>query len=249
MDSVATETIIQQINFVIIILFAGIVSPIAGYWEYKQLKEEIAQGKNNKLKQYQNTILWSWIPIIFIVLLIPLSGLKIEDIGLRKIDIASSSLSNWIAIPVIAIYIIYLFYNIYSIIILKYSKETRVKSAEQIPQEYWVFLPVTQKEKQTWDWVALTAGITEEILYRGYIFFALALFYPNISLAIILLISTCLFGIGHIYQGVDAIKPTIIGLLFGVFYITFNSLLPVILIHIVQDLVVRNLLDEKPTSP
>ena len=240
----AIEMIVQLIIFILIIIIAGIVSPIEGYREIKKLKEGIAQGKNNKLKQYHKTIVWSWIPIVFIVLLFPLSGLKFEDIGLRKIDVAASSLSHWIIIPIIALYIIYLSYNLYSIIILNFSKETRAKSAERIPQEYRAFLPITQKEKQTWYCVALTAGITEELLYRGYIFFAVALFFPNISLPIILFISTCLFGIGHIYQGIEAIKPTIIGFVFGVFYITFNSLFPVILLHTVQDLVVRNLIDE-----
>jgi len=34
-------------------------------------------------------------------------------------------------------------------------------------------LPVTQKEKQKWRFVAFSAGITEELLYRGYLFLCL----------------------------------------------------------------------------
>ncbi|MBN1222797.1 MAG: CPBP family intramembrane metalloprotease, partial [Candidatus Aminicenantes bacterium] len=167
------------------------------------------------------------------------------DIGFKRIDFGASSFNNWIIFPSIGFYVFYFLYNAYSILIFKVSKESRAKSAEKIPKDLRIFLPITKEEKRTWDYVAISAGITEEVIYRGYLFYALAIVFPGLSLVLILLISTLLFGLGHIYQGTEAIKPTIVGLILGFLYIVFNSIIPIIIIHIAQDLVVRNLLDDE----
>ena len=105
--------------------------------------------------------------------------------------------------------------------------------------------PITKKEKQVWSMLSVSAGITEEIVYRGYLFYALPVIFPSLSLLHILLLSTAIFGMGHIYLGKEAIRATLLGLMFGVFYIVFDSVIPLIIVHIAQDLVMRDLLEEE----
>uniref|UniRef100_UPI003569BED9 CPBP family intramembrane glutamic endopeptidase n=1 Tax=Muriicola sp. TaxID=2020856 RepID=UPI003569BED9 len=62
------------------------------------------------------------------------------------------------------------------------------------------------------------------------------------------LLSTLIFGVGHLYLGKEVLKSTFLGLLFGIYYIVFDSLYPVMLIHTVQDLVVRDILQEEETD-
>lgn len=231
--------------FFILIVSLSIIYPITGYIQQKKLKKSISDGGYNKIKWYRETIIWSWIPVLLIILLIPLSNMTLKSIGVKWINIGTPSLNNWIVYSLIGLYLLYLLYNIYSIIVLKYSKKSRTITATKIPEDFRIFLPITKREKSTWDFVAISAGITEEIIYRGYLFYALGIIFPNISLILILLISSIIFGIGHIYQGKEAIKPTIIGFVFGVFYIVFNSIIPIIIIHIAQDLVVRDILDDE----
>jgi len=188
-------------------------------------------------------MIWAWAPTLFILVVTLLCGFKLRDLGIKPVDLSSSSLSNWIVYSSIIIFFIYLGYNVYSIIVLKYSKESRQHSLKQLPEDIIALLPVTKNEKRTWTCVAITAGVSEEIQYRGYLFFAIPFLSPQISVWLVLTISTLLFGIGHIYQGKSAIKPTIAGLLFGFMYIVFDSIIPIIILHIVQDLVVRDLLD------
>lgn len=238
------------IIFILVSVLVFFVYPIAGYMQMQKLKKSIA-GLSMKSTWYYETILWSWVPVFLIVLLIPLAGLKLQDIGLKWVDLRNSSLNNWIVYTTVVIYILYLFYNIYSILLLKYNKEARQKTAAGLPDDYRLLLPVTRKEKRIWLFVASSAGITEEIIYRAYLFYALPIIFPELSIWAVLLISTLLFGIGHIYQGSEVIKPSILGLLFGFFYIVMGSVIPIIVIHILQDLVVTDILssdDQKQKS-
>lgn len=234
------------ITFVILVFLVTIFFPISGYFKIKNLKKRIAEGDNHrKIKFFYSTIFWSWIPIFLIFIMMPISGVPLENIGMKWINIDTSSISKWILFPVIGFYFLFLFYNIYSIIIFKYNEERRAKAAEGIPADFNSFLPTTQNERGIWDLVSVSAGICEEILYRGYFFYALAVVFPNLSIIHILLISTVLFGIGHIYLGKEVIKATLLGLIFGIFYIVFDSVIPVIIFHIAQDLVLRDILKEE----
>ena len=234
------------ITFIILIIILFIFFPISGYNSIKKLKKSIADGDYSKrIKFYRETILWSWIPLFLVFLMILISGISLNDIGIKWIHIDTSSLTKWVVYPAIGFYIIYLLYNIYSIIIFKSNKESRAKAAKGIPDDLKFLFPITQKEKRVWSLVSISAGITEEILYRGYLFYALPIVFPYLSLIHILFITTIIFGIGHVYLGKEAIKSAVLGLFFGIFYIVFDSVIPVIIIHIAQDLVVRDILEEE----
>jgi membrane protease YdiL (CAAX protease family) len=227
----------------VILLFA-LAYPLSGYRQQKLLINDSLKKTGNKIKWYGRTVLWSWIPTLVIILVVVMSGFKLRHIGLKPINLATSGMSNWVIYSVFLIYILYLSYNLYSIIILAISHESRTESIHQIPQRMRPMLPVTKKERQMWVFVSITAGITEEIQYRGYLFFAFSLLFPSIPLWGVLIISTLLFGIGHIYQGKSAVRPTLAGFMFGFMYIIFDSIVPIILVHIIQDLVVTRLIDE-----
>ena len=236
---------IFTITFIILLIILTIIYPISGSKDVKKLKKSIADGgTNKKVKFYHETIFLSWIPTLLIFLLIPISDVSLADIGLKWIQIDTSSLYKWVVIPVIGLYLFHLFQNIYSIIVFKTNKEKRSKVAKDIPYEFRWFLPITKKEKRAWSYVSISAGITEEIIYRGYFFFALEIIFPVLNLISILFITTLIFGIGHIYLGKEVIKPALLGLVFGIYYIAFASVIPIIIIHIAQDLVLRDILEE-----
>jgi len=230
--------------FFVVLAFIGLYSPILGLIEQrKRNKETVGNGKT-KSRFYLEQILWSWIPVAVILLSLALAGKSLKDIGFRQINLGGSSLKPWIVYPSIVLAVAYFLYNVYCILMLRFSRACRKQAALKLPQEFLHFFPITHKEKKLWTYVAITAGVTEEITYRGYLFCALTVLFPRFSVLVILLITTLIFGLGHIYQGAEAIKPTLLGLLYGFLFIVFDSILPIILIHITQDLVVRDLIDE-----
>jgi len=232
-----------SISFVILIIHLTVVVPVTGFLGHKKLKHHIAPGTNTKLKEYQQIIIWSWATALLILLLILLPDVRIQDFGFRCITI-NTTLSNWIVRPFLVLCVVWFCYNVYMMVALMVSKKARDDVSKKIPDDVKTYLPVTKQEKKNWVYVALTAGTTEEIIYRSYLFFAFAKLFPTLSNLHILLISTFLFGIGHIYQGKEVIKPAILGLLFGFSYILFDSIIPAMVLHISQDLVVVNLVDE-----
>lgn len=109
-------------------------------------------------------------------------------------------------------------------------------------------MPITREERRAWKLVAISAGITEEIVYRGYLFFIINYYFPIFPSLIVLLISSIIFGIGHIYQGKELLKPTVLGLLFGFYYLSIRSLVPIIIIHVLQDLIVAYIFNEENST-
>jgi uncharacterized protein len=87
--------------------------------------------------------------------------------------------------------------------------------------------------------VAFTAGICEELLFRGFVMWYFLAFWPGTRGGLILAIvaSSILFGFGHIYLGVHNVSGTTIGGLFFVALVLLaGSLLPAMLVHAALDL-------------
>jgi membrane protease YdiL (CAAX protease family) len=95
-------------------------------------------------------------------------------------------------------------------------------------------LPATFKERILFGLTATTAGICEELLCRGFVFWYLGHFL-NPWLCVI--IASAAFGLAHAYQGPKGIIRTgIVGAIFGLLYILTGSLLFPIIGHIAIDM-------------
>jgi uncharacterized protein len=97
-----------------------------------------------------------------------------------------------------------------------------------------VLLPQTAAEMIVWIFVSITAGFTEEFLFRGYLqrqFLALTKSqYAAVALQAVA------FGSAHIYQGwKGAVTITVYGALFGILAVMRRSLRPGMLQHALQD--------------
>jgi membrane protease YdiL (CAAX protease family) len=105
------------------------------------------------------------------------------------------------------------------------------------------FLPGTDSEILWYGAVAVTAGICEEVLYRGFLLRYLAIKPWHIPMLTAVLIAAFAFGSAHLYQGVSgSISTGIGGLLFaGLFLGTGAPLVP-ILFHAALDLIMIPLL-------
>ena len=96
-------------------------------------------------------------------------------------------------------------------------------------------LPRTRGERSGFAALAITAGICEELLFRGFV-----LWYATVWTGPVggFLISSMLFGIMHVYLGVEQVPRTVIaGIYFYVVAMTAGSLLPAMVCHAIADLV------------
>lgn len=97
-------------------------------------------------------------------------------------------------------------------------------------------LPKTWVETIPYLALAVTAGICEEFLYRGFVMATLR----RVGLAswAVVVTSAIMFGLAHLYQGRGGLVSTsVIGLVFGTARIAYHSLVPVTFWHTAVDAV------------
>ena len=97
-------------------------------------------------------------------------------------------------------------------------------------------LPKTVKQRITFFFIALTAGVCEEIIFRG----AVTYFFMNLPFGLPLwmigITGAIIFGIAHWYQGISGILSTgFLGFILFIVFIQTGSLLVPIIIHFIID--------------
>ena len=92
--------------------------------------------------------------------------------------------------------------------------------------------PHTTAEYRWWLCVSITAGICEELLYRGFLVWALQ-YWAGLGWAAV--ISIVVFGAGHAYQGKDVVRPTVAGAVLQGIALLTQSLVPGIVVHAMLD--------------
>jgi len=230
--------------FTVVVLLMLLLYPLSGYYQSKRLKEQMLAGIFTKEGWYKSSLIWSWVPATIIVSISLLSGSTLSDLGFRLPSGEINGINQTVFIISISVSLLYFIYNIYCIISLRISKKTRIEYSSKLHPSIKMMLPSTKKEKQAWTLLSVTAGVTEEVQYRGYIFMAIPLLFPQLYPISAVLISTILFGLGHIYQGKEVIKPVLAGLLLSVIYFCTGSIFIVIILHSLQDLVAKEVLNE-----
>jgi len=91
-------------------------------------------------------------------------------------------------------------------------------------------LPTSAAERPVYVVLAVTAGICEEILFRGWLVSFLAVGLGSVGAGVVL--SSLLFGAAHFYQGWKAVPGTaVLGLLFAGLFVMTGSLLPGQMLH------------------
>jgi len=97
-------------------------------------------------------------------------------------------------------------------------------------------MPDTPSDRSWFGAVSIGAGISEELVFRGFLIYYLGVCLPHTNLAERVLLTSLSFGLGHIYQGWRyAISTGIVGLILAGFYVASGSLLLPTVLHAIVD--------------
>jgi len=211
----------------VIALLLSIVFPIWGVRDHRLLLHRISNGDvDARVKFYKDVLMWHWPLTIGLLAWWLLSGNSLESAGLVPVADGRQRVAIGVGALVIIGHVIYL-----TMVSRNADKLTAIK--EQMG-ELSNLAPQTGTERRLFDMVSITAGVCEEILYRGLLLSALMSLvgtWPAVAL------SSFIFGLGHAYQGISGIVRTgSIGLVLALLTVSSGSLFIAIALHAVIDL-------------
>ncbi len=204
----------------------------------KLIKTDITEKV--RIDFYKEAILWGWVPVAMIALYVALTSATWRDMGLRHILMSDS---KWLNIVVLGVAGIVAVLQVYQAIMYLFSKKYRKELVGVMEDKMnrgnhydtvtlCLVTPRTMKEKIYFFFVSVTAGVCEEIHYRGCLMFLMGKVFPDLHIVVIGVIVALLFGLFHCYQGgAGVIKTAIGGMVFVLIYLVTDSLVPGILLH------------------
>lgn len=210
------------------VLLLVVVWPAWGYWGYAEFKRRVRAGVPGELlAAYCQGILAQWL----------ITGAAVMTWAFHARGWGSLGFAvpaNWHTFGGFAVAVaisIFLLLQAYTVSKDAAAQDKVRREFERITTE---FLPTTRNEFKGFCTVSITAGICEEILFRGYLPWYLAEYigyWPG------LIAATVIFGAIHIYLGVSgAVRATLAGFVFVALFAWTKSLLPGVLLHAVVDL-------------
>ena len=227
---------------IILLLILIVFQFIMSLMDARDVKKLIGTDITEKVRIdfYKGAIIWGWVPAVVIALFVAFTSVTWQDMGIRNILLSDY---KWLNIVVLGLAGIMAVLQMYQALMYFFSEKFRKELATMMEDKMnsgnhcdrvtlCLVTPRTLKEKIYFFFVSLTAGICEEITFRGCYMFLLGDVLPNVHIGIIGVISALLFGLFHCYQGLSGvIKTGVVGMLFVLLYIVTDSLIPGMLLH------------------
>jgi membrane protease YdiL (CAAX protease family) len=205
----------------------AVVLPWRGKARMKKLLSRPQVGTMERLVLYASTIAFQWLAVAVVAWRAWVHGYTAAELGLTIHD----RIRIWVAAVIGAAIVATLqWLNLRRVRQLPLEVRGRLQAiAERIlPQSTLELLPYLA--------LAVTAGLCEEFLYRGFAMAALA--RTGLSVWLVVLVSSVLFGLAHLYQGHSGFLATlVVGAVLGITRIAYHSLVPVIFWHTALDAV------------
>ena len=209
------------------VLAFAIAYPTVGFFSFRRLVRDVAAGHSpERLKLYLQTIAGQWLLLGMGLVLWSRHGREFSGLGFSLVADANFAVAAAIAAAAIAF-------------LVAQGRAVRQASAGELRDvaealgDMGHLLPRTRRELHRFYLVGVTAGICEEILWRGFLLWYLQLLMPMWAAV---LLATLWFGAAHAYQGVEFIpRVTLVGAVLMMLFLITGSLLIPVIVHIAVD--------------
>ncbi len=217
-------------DFVLILLFLGVIVPWRGDARMKRILSKPDFTITERLSLYASTILYQWILVAIVAWRCATRSVSFEELGLA---IGDPWKVGWTSLAVTGLLCVNQVLGVRKMSGLPENKRGPLfaiteKIMPRTPAETWVYAAL-----------ACTAGISEEFLYRGFVFMAFVRMIVNLASpnALAAIFSSLWFAIAHLYQGRRGMLTTfVVGMIFVYVRIWTGSLIPAVAAHIGIDL-------------
>jgi membrane protease YdiL (CAAX protease family) len=221
-------TAIDHLLAVLLVL----VFPLYGAWDGRQLARRLAADPlYGRTKVYLWNMATLWGLTTALVAGWWWAGRPVRDLGLR---LPGTAAGWWWTLLICCAVIGFIVQQAYSFANLPDAEAQLREKLESRPNIRAV-LPSTPEELRLFYGAAITAGVCEEVLFRGYLLW----YFQSLTPASVAIVAAILaFGLAHAYQGLSGIFSTgLAGALAMAAYLVTGSLLAPIVLHAALDLV------------
>lgn len=223
-----------QLNFFdhLIMFVVCIVLPSMAIMGSRHAFDSIDITPELKKMIYRNNSLFLWTATLLVLIVWISSGRTLPALGIKKIVPDASPYWTYF---ILAFLVFYIADIIRGVVTEEARKNTIKKWKKHTP-----FMPSNWNEFFWFIGVALTAGICEEVIFRGYMINYMLTAFKSYSIAVPLSVTlpAVIFGVSHAYQGEKAVlKVVVMAILFGFVFILTGSILLLIALHTLVDLV------------
>jgi membrane protease YdiL (CAAX protease family) len=214
-----SETVASTVHTVFLLIVLAAVCALG----YVSVHRQAVVQNPNRLLFYLPTMAWEWLVVGYIYWGLRRHGKSFQNIAGKSWKSASEFFLD--------IGIAFAFW-IGAIIIL--SIVSRLVHATGMAEAARLLAPQDWLESIVWVGLAVTAGICEETIFRGYLQRQFVAWTGSAAVGVVL--SAALFGLGHVYQGAKAtIVIGVYGLMFGILAEVRQNLRPGIITHAWHD--------------
>lgn len=215
------------------VLFLVVLFPLYNWNEARKAKRDIAAGKDpatfNTVGDYKIGIAMLWAVGLAGVVLWLIQSRSWDALGM---GVGTDSVIRWVAGIALALAGL-LVAQAQGMQLLR-SDDAR-KQLNDALGDLLFCLPKTKKELYWFKWVSFSAGVCEEILYRGFLMWFIASWFGVLPAVVL---SSVAFGIAHSYQGIsNGVQTAIIGLWMAILFWLTGSLWVPMLAHFVFDVI------------
>jgi membrane protease YdiL (CAAX protease family) len=218
-------------DFVLVLVFLGVIIPWRGAARMKRLMSKPDLTTADRMSLYGSTILFQWLIVAIVAWRSTARTVGPEELGLAA---RNPWLVAWTTIALTGLLCVNQVVGLRRITKMQADKRGSLFAITE------KIMPRTPTETLVFAALACTAGISEEFLYRGFVFMAFVRMVVNFGPpnAVAAILSSVWFSLAHIYQGRRGIITTfVVGIIFGLVRIWTGSLIPVVAAHIGIDLV------------
>jgi membrane protease YdiL (CAAX protease family) len=207
-----------------LVAYLALVLPVVGRSRYRALQRLGGLEPGLRSAAYRSSISRQWVMVALALVVLVAAGAPLEDLGLRPSGRLLPELLPGLGLLVLL--------GGGLAVALRVWPAARSLALRPVA----ALLPVTTSERRLFVGVAVTAGIAEEIVFRGFVLVYLT-DIANLPLGGAMVVSAVLFGLAHAYQGpVGVLFTGLAGYwLAGLYVLTGSLVLPVV-VHALVDL-------------
>ena len=211
---------------VIAVLF-GVGFPALTAPKYALRREAILAGDGAlRRREYRETIAWLCAMGLASVAFFFATGRDLSALGVAWPRGTMGLLTVAVALAAAAV----LWLQVRAVRLDSRTREVTREALEPV-REYF---PTTAEERRLFQGVSLSAGVGEELFYRGFLLWYIGQWAP-VWVAVI--VSSVLFGLAHVMHGTQAtLRSTLMGFLLAGLYLAGGSLVAPMILHTVVDL-------------